>query len=884
VTVPENDPATETPVRGEDASIRLLLVRRAFSAVLLCIVVAVAWTELEHLDWARLHRDVQSLPLATLILLIAAGALAVFAMSAYDALLAHWQGIRLPARELLRLSWVANSFNNFVGFSGLAGSGIRYLLLSRAEVPTRQAIGFSGTVLTSIPVGLAVLAWSALTFGQTHLHALGNMRWPAILALTAFALYLPVYWWLSGSPQWSQRWGLELAALTRRQRVTLIAVSVCDWMLAASLAWACLRVAGAVPNWPEFMLAFTAAAALGIFSLLPGGFGVFDTVLFYALSAIGLPANSLLTGILLFRLVYYLLPWLVGIYLGAELLVIDDQSFIARVSARWRRSGLWGFIRLPLNLTATLGVRLLAWLILLSGIVLLVSAAYPALKDRLAILDRLLPLGAVESSHLLSVIIGVMLVGAARGIHARVRGAYRLAMVLLTSGALFSLLKGIDYEEALFLTMVAALLRMRRRDFYRAGFPLLSARTLVWTGWLFLAILGFMLLGSVIYGGIDLTRVLDFAFHLDQSRFIRALFGAWLASLLVLGWTLFLVPRPPLSLPDRDALAAARAFLRQHGGNDLAHLALLGDKYLRYSSDNRAMIQFGRIGNRLVALGDPNGDEAAIAAAIGEFRTFADLYDLDPVFYEISERHLGHYHELGFSLFKLGETARVSTAEFTLQGKRNESLRHSAKHAIKAGAAVEILEGPIDEPTWAILADISTRWLREKRVAEKGFSLGRFSRPYLEQAPIAVVRIGERIVAFASLVPQYGKRRALSIDLMRYVSEAPAGTMDLLFTELIAYARDHGFVDFDLGMAPLSGVGASRFAKPQERLAQITYRYGDRFYNYKGVRAFKEKYHPRWESRYLAYPAGVPVARLLADTAALVAGGYRRILFREIRS
>jgi len=884
VTVPENDPATETPVRGEDASIRLLLVRRAFSAVLLCIVVAVAWTELEHLDWARLHRDVQSLPLATLLLLIAAGAAAVFAMSVYDVLLTHWQGIRLPTRELLRLSWVANSFNNFIGFSGLAGSGIRYLLLSRAEVPTRQAIGFSGTVLTSIPVGLAVLAWSTLTFGQAHLNALGNLRWPAILALTVFALYLPVYWWLSGSPQWSQRWGLELAALTRLQRVTLIAVSVCDWLLAALLAWASLRAAGALVTWPEFMLAFTAAAALGIFSLLPGGFGVFDTALFYALSGIGLPANTLLTGILLFRLVYYLLPWLVGIYLGAELLVIDDQSFIARVSARWRRSGLWGFIRLPLDLTATLGVRLLAWLILLSGIVLLVSAAYPALKDRLAILDRLLPLGAVESSHLLSVIIGVMLVGVARGIHARVRGAYRLAMVLLTSGALLSMLKGIDYEEALFLTMVAALLRARRRDFYRAGFPLLSARTLVWTGWLLLAILGFMLLGGVIYGGIDLTRSLDFAFHLDQSRFIRALFGAWLALLLILGWTLFLVPRPPLRLPDHDALDAARAFLRQHGGNDLAHLVLLGDKYLRYSGDGRAMIQFGRVGNRLVALGDPNGDEAAIAAAIGEFRAFADLYDLDPVFYEISERHLGHYHELGFSLFKLGETARVSTAGFTLQGKRNESLRHSARHAIKAGAAVEILEGPIDEPTWAILADISTRWLREKRVAEKGFSLGRFSRPYLEQAPIAVVRMGERIVAFASLVPQYGKRRALSIDLMRHVGEAPPGTMDLLFTELIAYARDHDFVDFDLGMAPLSGVGASRFAKPQERLAQIAYRYGDRFYNYKGLRAFKEKYHPRWESRYLAYPAGVPVARLLADTAALVAGGYRRILFPGIRS
>jgi phosphatidylglycerol lysyltransferase len=321
-------------------------------------------------------------------------------------------------------------------------------------------------------------------------------------------------------------------------------------------------------------------------------------------------------------------------------------------------------------------------------------------------------------------------------------------------------------------------------------------------------------------------------------------------------------------------------FLRQRGGNDLAHLVLLDDKYLFYSSDGRAMIQYGRIGNRLVALGDPNGDETAFAAAIGEFRAFADEYDLVPLFYQVRETHLGHYHELGFSIFKLGEAARVSTAEFSLQGKRNESIRHAANRAKKAGAAVEILEHPLEETTWRTLTEISAQWLREKHVAEKGFSLGRFDRSYLEQAPIAVVRVGTQIVAFASLMPQYGEQSVLSIDLMRHVHDAPPGTMDLLFSELIAYAREHGYQEFDLGMAPLAGVGTSRYAKRQERVAQLAFEFGNRFYNYKGLRAFKEKYHPQWDNRYLAYPAGTPVARLLADTAALVAGGYRRIFFR----
>jgi phosphatidylglycerol lysyltransferase len=52
------------------------------------------------------------------------------------------------------------------------------------------------------------------------------------------------------------------------------------------------------------------------------------------------------------------------------------------------------------------------------------------------------------------------------------------------------------------------------------------------------------------------------------------------------------------------------------------------------------------------------------------------------------------------------------------------------------------------------------------------------------------------------------------------------------------------------------------------------------FYNFQGLRAYKQKFDPEWEPRYLAYPGGLRLSRILADVAALVAGGYRRILAR----
>jgi len=104
--------------------------------------------------------------------------------------------------------------------------------------------------------------------------------------------------------------------------------------------------------------------------------------------------------------------------------------------------------------------------------------------------------------------------------------------------------------------------------------------------------------------------------------------------------------------------------------------------------------------------------------------------------------------------------------------------------------------------------------------------------------------------------------------------------MEFLFVELIELARREGYRYFDLGIAPLSGVGESRYAHAQERVAHLAFRYGNRFYNYKGLRSFKEKFHPRWRGVYLAYPYNLSAARLLIDVAALISGSYYAILFK----
>ena len=61
-------------------------------------------------------------------------------------------------------------------------------------------------------------------------------------------------------------------------------------------------------------------------------------------------------------------------------------------------------------------------------------------------------------------------------------------------------------------------------------------------------------------------------------------------------------------------------------------------------------------------------------------------------------------------------------------------------------------------------------------------------------------------------------------------------------------------------------------------MGRFVYGHGETFYNFKGLRAYKEKFHPEWEPRYLAYPGGLALPRILADVSALIAGGYRQDL------
>ena len=81
-------------------------------------------------------------------------------------------------------------------------------------------------------------------------------------------------------------------------------------------------------------------------------------------------------------------------------------------------------------------------------------------------------------------------------------------------------------------------------------------------------------------------------------------------------------------------------------------------------------------------------------------------------------------------------------------------------------------------------------------------------------------------------------------------------------------------------MAPLAGLETRPLAPLWNRVAAYIYRHGEHFYNFQGLRQYKDKFDPEWEGRYLAYPGGFALPRILVNIASLISGGLVKIIMK----
>ncbi len=816
---------------------------------------------------AELLTSIGAVPTPILGWAVAFTGLAYLTFSAYDWLALRYVASSIRYRTSAPISVVSYGIGNMVGFPLFTTTPLRFRFYTAAGLTGNEIIRvISFTMLTSW-LGLFTIA-SCLLLSQTQRLAFMS-GYPATgLRVLGFSLLAVVvaYLVVSARPGKALRLGRwQIERPNKKIAFAQLIVASLDWLLMAAAAWV-LFPKGPELGVPTFLAAFLLAQLLAMISHVPGGLGVFEAGLVLFLSPWA-QADAALASLLLFRVVYYFLPFALSLFL----VVFLERKGVAEAAGKLEeRAAPWLGPVVP---------RALAVATFCTGAFLLVSGSLPV-GGRLRGLGDWVPLGLIESSHLIASVAGLSLLVLARGLARRLDGAWHATVWMLGIGAITALLRAFDWEEALVLSCMAILLLLSKRHFYRQASLLSRPFSPRWLLGLGLVVASGVWLGLIVHGNAEFSQDQLWNVSLDSElpRFLRAQVAIAVGILVLSLARLFRGAPPTIAGPVEDDLKKVRSIVARAPATN-ASLALLGDKHFLFDPSRSAFVMFGTSGDSWISMGDPVGDPVAFGDLIWRFREQCDRYDERPVFYQVRPQYLSLYLEAGLSVVKLGESARTSLEGFSLEGSHRKDLRQSMRKAERENLTFDVVPQGMVQTLLPEMREVSDEWLQDKGASEKAFSLGNFNVQYLSNFPCAVVKRGDRLLAFANVLVG-AENRELSVDLMRYRGEAPPGVMDYLFAQLMLWGTANRFHHFNLGMAPLSGLDQHVLAPTWNRIGALVFRHGEHFYNFQGLRNYKEKFTPTWEPRYLVAPEGLATGRALLDVATLIAGGVAG-LFRR---
>ena len=859
------DPSEESRAQIWIARVTGLLEKPAVRLAIPVVITLIALTVLHdlsaHVKWSDVKADIAGTTWWVMFLAVLWTAFSFLSLSSYDvfAVQSVAKGkVPLPIAAMAGASGYAVS--NCLGFSYITGTAIRYRIYASLGMDLGRVAGVIATSWVAFWMGLVLILGGLLTFhpdGISQVLPISETL-ETVIGIALLVMLVVLFAWLA-------RGGRRLALggvgfdLPGGRLASLLTIAAIGDLFGASMALYVLMPNDLGVGFPYFFTIYVCAIAVGILSHAPGGIGVFEATLIAGLGASG--RSDVIAALLLYRVVYTFLPFAI-----ASLSIAITTALAHRRRIGGAASWFYRAIS-PIVPMVAAGVAAVA------GVILLVSGALPASSTNLGILREFLPLSFVEASHLAGSAVGVLLLLVSRGLFRKLYRAWVVAMILMLVGFLASLAKGLDTHEALSMLATITLLALFRGAFYRVSGASIFRLNIPWLVSLIALLAVIFWIGMFAYSHVEYENALwwDFAWNGDASRFLRSsLVVAVIVGVVALN-SLF-----GRTIPERQRteIPPVVARLALSSEDTEAQICLTGDKQFLIAPDESAFLAYADTGNALISKGEPVGEETAGQQLIWQLREMADREGKLFAFYSVSTKYLPTFLDLGLSILKIGEVARVPLKDFTLDGKSRKRFRQARNRAERDGYVFEIIPKEDLEPVLPELRQISDHWLRGKAGAEKGFALGGFDDQYLSYFDHAVLRNGEtgKIMAFANLF-QGGNKSELSLDLMRYEPESPSFVMDALFAEMMNWGAQQGFHWFSLGAAPFSGIESRQLASLWNRIGGFVYEHGEQFYHFEGLRAFKQKFDPEWSPNYLASPGGLAAPRILYEVNILISGG-----------
>jgi phosphatidylglycerol lysyltransferase len=428
----------------------------------------------------------------------------------YDALALRHMRKALPFGRVALTSFTSYAFTHSFGFGSLMHATIRYRLYAPLGLRTVDIAEITAFVNITFMIGLTIMFPVIALLHASALAGIGLPEATSIVfgaaALALAVAYAALGWWV----QRLELFGFVLKVPAPITTFAQIGLSLADLTVAGAVFYMSLPDPAAA-GYPHVLAVFVVALTAGIISHVPGGLGVFETVILVGLSN-ELPGDQILAALLVFRVVYFLVPLVAACALFGGLEAIQARRRLTRVS-----QDLAGWLT-PAAPTVLAGCSFMG------GAVLLFSNAMPESGMRLRLVSTVLRLPVIEASHFLGSVVGVFLLLLSSQLQRRSHAAWLITLLLLLLGSMAQLLNGLEWEQAALLLVFFFVLLASRDEFYRRSAlvaePLTPGR--------FLAI--GVVLGSALWLGLFSYKQVgygdelwwQFALFGDASRFLRA--------------------------------------------------------------------------------------------------------------------------------------------------------------------------------------------------------------------------------------------------------------------------------------------------------------------------------------------------------------------------
>ena len=594
--------------------------------VLLVVALYVIQRELKGLKVAEVMAALDEMPARRLWQAGLATVLSYVVLTFYDMLGTRFVGHPLSYGKVAFASFTAYALAHNIGFAMLSGAAIRYRLYVLWGLTPLQIAGVVAFTSLTFVLGGLVLGGISLVLVPHAIPVVGAYApRPITLTIGVGMLALVVLYTLLGRFRTRPLvlFGTAVPLPGPRMALAQIVLATADVAIVAAIFEALL------PPIPELgflgvLAIYVAAYTMAMLSHVPGGLGVFDTLILVGLTPY-LPPATIVGAILIFRLLYFILP----LFLAGGLFAANEVLIRRIAVGRWlAQSARWGD---PVVVPALAGA------VTLAGAALLFVGGLPPVEATLAWAGVFLSKPIVAASQFIASFAGAALLVLAYGLVRRVTIAWASVLVLLAIGIPVTLARGDGFVLPSLLFAIFCLLVPFRGNFYRD--TLLRREPI-----------GFGHIAAIASVAVCAVSLAFFAHtHPDYTgatwwEFVLSDAAPWsLRGLVLLLVGLGLAALARLLRPAR--IRAEK--LPEGEGGGRAQAMITGE-------DFSARVAFTRLPGLALALGDPDGEPGDAISAIWRFRDFCEQEGVDPAFWDVGERYLSIYNDIGLTAFPLG--------------------------------------------------------------------------------------------------------------------------------------------------------------------------------------------------------------------------------------